>query len=168
MNHARRSEARPIDLSSSTQPSRQPSRKSGNSGCSGKLKFWWSNDGNNHRSALIGHQTTGHTSTLGSSLALLSLSSSQALKLAIGQEINAGGMQQEWVEGGTYFLGCPKGRSSCAPRSGLGFLSGRLLLEPWSIHVVDPGSVGTVLRSNSKTLLRKGPQCQPWIRKWEI
>jgi hypothetical protein len=100
VNHARRSEARPIDLSSSPQASRQASRKSRNSGWSGELKFWWVNDGNNHQSALIRHETRGHTSTLGSSLALLSLSRSEALKLAIGQEIDAGGMQHEWVEGG--------------------------------------------------------------------
>ena len=104
MNHARRSEARPIDLSSSPQASRQASRKSRNSGWSGELKFWWVNDGNNHQSALIRHETRGHTSTLGSSLALLSLSRSRALKLTIGQEINAGGMQHEWVEGGLTFL----------------------------------------------------------------
>ena len=104
MNHARRSEARPIDLSSSPQASRQASRKSRNSGWSGELKFWWVNNGNNHKSALIRHETRGHTSTLGSSLALLSLSRSQAFKLTIGPEINAGGMQHEWVEGGLTFL----------------------------------------------------------------
>ena len=53
---------------------------------------------------VTGHQSRGHTSTLGSSHALLLLSSSQALKRAIGQEINAAGMQHEWVAGRLTFL----------------------------------------------------------------
>ena len=48
----------------------------------------------------------GVTPRLSEALSLTSRS--RALKLTIGQEINAGGMQHEWVEGGLTFLAVVK------------------------------------------------------------
>ena len=105
MNHARRSEARPIDLSSSSQASPQASRKSGNSDGAAS-----SNSG-----GVVMVTTTGQllfgirrgvTPRLSEALSLFSRS--QALKLS-SDRLGKRSMREaysmtEWVEAGLTFL----------------------------------------------------------------